>query len=303
MGCPDWPKCFGSWTPPTSVEQLPSNYKENFSAYREKKNQKFARYLRWAGMEATADKILADKSILAEADFNATKTWIEYVNRLVGVIIGLFIIVLFYRSIAFKRSQPVLFWFSLATLVAVVFQGWFGSIVVSTNLTRWTITVHLFLALLIVGFLIYLVHKSNEKGEETTKPTHRGLLMACMITLLIQVFFGTEVRGSIDSLAASLPRESWISQLGTDFIVHRSFSWIVLILNALFFFQIRKTIALKTLARALFLLILCSLATGVTMTYFDVPAVIQPVHLLIATLAFGIQLFLFFRMNKTTVNS
>jgi len=302
MGCPDWPRCFGSWTPPTSVEQLPSNYKENFSAYREKKNQKFARYLRMIGMHVTADQILADKSILEEADFNPTKTWIEYMNRLVGIVIGFLITLLFYKSISFRKSKPVLFWLSLATLLAVIFQGWFGSIVVSTNLTRWTITVHLFLALLIVLFLIYLLHKSKETTRPDSKSSTRWWLVACMTTLLVQVFFGTEVRGSIDGLAASMPRESWIGHLGTDFIIHRSFSWIVLILNTIFFFQIRKTIALKTLSLGLFLLILCSLATGVAMAYFNIPAAVQPTHLLIATLAFGLQLLLFFRMNNTVPN-
>jgi cytochrome c oxidase assembly protein subunit 15 len=124
-----------------------------------------------------------------------------------------------------------------------------------------------------------------------------------MVTLMVQVFFGTEVRGTIDSLATSMPRESWMGQLGSDFIVHRSFSWIVLLLNAIFFLQIRKTNVLKTLSLALFLLILCSLATGIAMAYFNIPAAIQPMHLLMATLAFGLQLLLFFRMNKSVVNN
>ncbi len=303
MGCPDWPRCFGSWTPPTSVEQLPSNYKDSFSAYRDKKNQKFARYLRLIGMSSTADQLLSDKSILEEADFNATKTWIEYINRLVGIIIGFLITLLFYKSILLKKSRPILFWLSLATLLAVIFQGWFGSIVVSTNLTRWTITVHLFLALLMVAFLIYLLYKSKETKSADSKASSRWWLVACMVALLVQVFFGTEVRGSIDSLASSLPRESWIGQLGIDFIIHRSFSWIVLLVNILFFFQIRKTIAFKALSLALFLLILCSLVSGIAMAYFNIPAAIQPIHLLIATLAFGLQLLLFFRMNKSVVNN
>ena len=92
MGCPDWPKCFGRWIPPTSVNQLPENYKEQYASHREKKNVKFAHYLEVLGFDDTARRILEDKSILVEADFNATKTWVEYVNRLVGVAIGIMIV-------------------------------------------------------------------------------------------------------------------------------------------------------------------------------------------------------------------
>lgn len=298
MGCPDWPKCFGSWTPPTSVDELPRDYKQNYSAYRDKKNRTFARYLRMLGMNETADKILSDKSILDETEFNVTKTWIEYINRLVGAVIGFFIMALFYKSIALRATRPILFWISLTTLIAVIFQGWFGSIVVSTNLTTWTITIHFFFALLIVGFLTYLQHESTDQQNIKTVGALRGLLMACISALLIQVFLGTEVREAIDVLASSLPRDGWIDGLGKGFVVHRSFSWAVLILNGFFYWQTRKTIGLKALSLALFVLILSSFATGVGLSWFNVPAAIQPVHLVLATMAFGIQLSLFFRMNK-----
>src|SRR5688572_21164387 len=91
MGCPDWPKCFGQWTPPTSVDELPSNYKEVYADYRYKKNQRFAKYLDALGFEQEAIIILKDKSIYAEQDFNPVKSWIEYFNRIVGVIIGFLI--------------------------------------------------------------------------------------------------------------------------------------------------------------------------------------------------------------------
>jgi len=129
MGCPDWPTCFGSWVPPTSVDQLPPDYKDVYSAYRHEKNVKFAKYLTFLGMDDTASHLLNDELIKEEADFNATKTWVEYVNRLVGVTIGLFIIALFWRSIRLRQSNPKIFLLSLLTLVAVIFQGWFGSIV------------------------------------------------------------------------------------------------------------------------------------------------------------------------------
>ena len=302
MGCPDWPKCFGQWVPPTSVEQLPENYKEVYSAYRDKKNQKFARYLSNIGLEETAIKIMEDKSILQEADFNPVKTLVEYINRLIGVIIGGFIILLFVKSWKFRKTSPSLFLYSTLTLIAVIIQGWFGSIVVSTNLTTWTITIHMLVALLIVALLVYLYHKSSqpaENGKMEVSTDIKILLLSSSIVLLIQIVLGTEVREAIDVIAASMAnRNLWIGRLGLEFLVHRSFSLVVLIINVLLVFKLMKTSYNKTLSRILLILILGAILTGAGMGYFRVLPVLQPIHLLLATITFGVQLFMVFDLNN-----
>jgi cytochrome c oxidase assembly protein subunit 15 len=299
MGCPDWPKCFGQWVPPTSIDQLPADYKESYSALREKKNQKFIKYLKVVGMTNTANQLSSDKSILIESDFNPTKTWIEYLNRLLGVVVGFLILLLVWRSIRFRANKPTIFWISLATLVAVLFQGWFGSIVVSTNLTTWTVTVHMLVALLIVGLLAYLVVASGRNREEIAVPKGiKPILLTCSALLLTQILFGTQVREGIDKLV-SFPRTTWISSLGFEFILHRSFSWLVIGFHFLLIWRLGKTTGLKALSSALMALILSSFLTGAAMAYFNVPAAIQPVHLLLATICFGIQLLLYFQLNSS----
>lgn len=299
MGCPDWPRCFGQWIPPTSVDQLPKQYKEEYASFREKKNQKFIRYLRALGFAQTADKIASDKTILVEADFNVVKTWIEYINRLIGVIIGMFILLLFWLSFQYIKKWPAIFWLSLTTLVAVIFQGWFGSLVVSSNLTTWTVTVHMFIALVIVGLLTYLLFLTYPHLESIQAPRSiKWIVIACLIVLLIQIFLGTQVREAIDRLAF-LPRDSWISALKLEFIIHRSFSWLVVGLHLLLIWCLQKSTAGKILSRALMALILISFLTGVGMAYFNIPAVLQPLHLLLATISFGLQLLLLFRLNST----
>ena len=298
MGCPDWPRCFGRWTPPTSAGQLPENYKEVNSSFREKKNQKFIHYLRAFGFQATAEKMQQDKSILEEEDFNVTKAWIEYVNRLVGVMIGLLIVALFWKSIRLRKQYPSIFFFSLIVLVTVILQGWFGSIVVSTNLTTWTVTVHMLLAMLMVGVLVYLLRLSESSQEYPTLPGMKGVVLTCIATLLIQIFLGTQVRESIDRIAAlRLVRETWISQLGLSFLIHRSFSMVVLLMHLILLVKLKKTRENNPLSLGLIVLLLGTFLTGVGMAYWSVPALLQPIHLVLAAGALGMQLLLFFRMQ------
>lgn len=297
MGCPDWPKCFGQWIPPTSVNDLPADYKQTYAAHRQKKNERFARYLTSFGMENTAISILNDPSILRENDFNPTKTWIEYVNRLVGVVIGFLIFSVFVASIRFWKTDRTLTIIALCAFVLVGFQGWIGSIVVSTNLMPWTITVHMFLALVIVALLIYLVHQSNY-GREINSSLGFWWLIASMAVLLVQILLGTQVREAIDRVAAVASRDAWISTLGGEFVIHRSFSWIVLILHVSLILKLRKTQGSKVFALTLILLILGTILTGMGMAYFGVPPFLQPVHLLLATATFGMQFLFLLKLNR-----
>jgi len=297
MGCPDWPRCFGNWVPPTSVNELPADYKDTYAAYRDKKNKRFAKYLETFGMEETARKLLNDPTVLKEADFNPTKTWIEYLNRVVGVVIGLLIFAVFVSSIRFWKTERKLTVVAFATFLLVGFQGWLGSFVVSTNLTPWTITVHMFLALLIVVLIIYLAHEASY-GNRFTSPAGFWWLLAATTATLIQILLGTQVREAIDQVATLVAREEWINNLGGTFILHRSFSWLVFILHVGLILKLRKTEGPKVFPRALILLILGTILTGTGMAYFAVPPFLQPAHLLFATMTFGMQFLLLMKLNR-----
>jgi heme a synthase len=302
MGCPDWPKCFGQWVPPTELSQLPEDYKDQYSSMRQEKNIRFAKYLSALGMKDLGDRILADVSILEEADFNPVKTWTEYINRLIGVLIGLLIIGVFLSSFPTLRYSRRYFLLSLVILVLVLFQGWIGSIVVSTNLLPWMVTLHMFLALLLVALLIYLAFEAG--GVRIPSPSIENLgrmklvLVACMSTMLVQIALGTQVREALNMVAASLQyqgRSGWIEMLGVNFLVHRSFSILILALHIALVYQLwkhRHVGPFVRWAQALMAIVVMTIVSGAVMAYFSIPAAAQPVHLVLATLSFGIQYLL-----------
>ena len=157
MGCPDWPRCFGQWIPPTDEAALPKDYKQVFFEKREKKIIKFCKFLLGIGMESTAKKIEKDTSLeKGEDDFNARKTWIEYINRLFGFLAGDAMLLSFVWILMRYRKRKIVV-ISTVNLVLMAIQAWFGSIVVASNLVPWTITVHMLLALVIIALQIYLI--------------------------------------------------------------------------------------------------------------------------------------------------
>lgn len=309
MGCPDWPKCFGNWVPPTSAEELPQDYKEVYSARRGEKNQRFAGLLEFFGAHDLAYQLRHDESILEEADFNPVKTWIEYFNRIVGVVIGFLIMITFAASFAFRGSKPGVFRASMAAFVLVVFQGWLGSVVVSTNLLPWMVTVHMLPALAIVALLIWAWYQVQEHEvplqDLRQKKKLAGLILLLLGFSLVQIILGTQVRELVDEAAVRhnfSEREQWIDELGILFYVHRSYSIVILLFHLLLFYLVRKFApqaqVLNRWSGVLMAVVLVEIGSGVIMAYFAIPAFLQPMHLFFGTVLFGVLFYLLLLVNS-----
>jgi len=298
MGCPDWPKCFGSYIPPMDVSEIPEDYKDYYAEYRHQKNVRFAKYLEFFGMPDKAEQIVNDASILVEGDFNVYKTWTEYVNRLVGATIGLLIFITLIGSVSYIKEDIKVFYISLLTFLMVGFQGWIGSIVVSTNLMPWIITIHMILALVIVLLLVYINFRIRRRSFGTASENNRKMLVSltvlCLLTMGIQIVLGTQVREAIDVVAADLSfalRETWISKTGFSFLMHRTFSLLILGLHVWLLYLVLKnrdqSLFIKNIGKYVVLLIIIEIISGMIMAYFGIPPFIQPVHLLLSTIIFG----------------
>jgi len=319
MGCPDWPRCFGQWIPPTNISELPANYKQVYTAQRVAKNQKLARTLAGLGFKQVAGEIFAHPTQYIETDFNATKTWIEYVNRLLGALIGIFVFVTAVVALPYWRRDSTVFWLAVGGWLLTGVQGWLGSLVVSTNLLPIMVTIHMGLALLIVAMLLYAADRAqaqaraNEGFVSTSYAANttasnsasgvRGLLWIVLLVTFVQIVLGTQVREQIDQVASTaqyLHRDTWVSQLDSVFKVHRSMSVLVALLNSYAVYLLWPTaeLSLRRLLSATLGLLSLEIVAGIVLAYFELPAIVQPVHLTLATLLFGAQFLTLVRWQQ-----
>jgi heme a synthase len=291
MGCPDWPKCFGQYIPPTDVSQLPVDYKTRFA--------------------------VQGKQI---AEFSAFKTWVEYINRLLGALLGVVIIVQLAASVSLWRRDRVVVLLCVALLIVTGFVGWLGSVVVATDLAPVKITTHMLASFCIVALAVTAWHRSRQLRYETetefSSSTANGfslrklqpIVWAALALTLLQVVLGTQVREQIDVIAQTLEgrwRDLWVSQLSRVFEVHRSFSIVVLLVNAYIIRELWKASSgasngaiLRGFGLALGSGIFAEILLGVIMAYLAMPRAAQPLHLLFASGIFGVQLALLLHLRS-----
>lgn len=256
MGCPDWPRCFGRWIPPTSADQLPADF----------------------------EKYLSKQDI--DHTFNPYHTWIEYINRLLGALLGVFIFIHFIWTWRKFRSNRAVLLMSFFLLLAVGFQGWLGKRVVDHNLAVVKITTHMLVALVIAAIPLMIIYRLKERSAINDRGL-RNLSLIALILILAQVVLGTQIREQIDEISKSLlytKRELWIGRLDQNFLLHRSFSWVVLLACCWVYWRSRPYPQLRNLAILIILLVLLTVLVGTVMMWWHIPAIAQPLHLLLASI-------------------
>lgn len=295
MGCPDWPKCFGGYIPPADVSALPENYEDVYAASRIKKNNRLASTLKALSLEGLARQVTENPLTLEKTEYNPQKAWIEYVNRLVGVLIGFMIIGNMVYSFTFRKEHVWIPILGVLAFVLVVFQGWVGSLVVSTNLLPGFITFHMILALALVGLL--LVQRFKMKMNPGS--IHgRWLVSLILVLFTLQIVLGTQVREQIDLLKiAGVVKSNMIGELGTIFYIHRSYSLLLIVLVGWLIYKNVQKNANSLELWALAGIVVVEVLLGIIMAYFAIPAFAQPAHLFFGTVAYGVLFYLFLQSN------
>lgn len=305
MGCPDWPKCFGYYIPPTDISEIQWTPEKEF-----KKGQivivNEALQVALKDFESSTSynqKNWEGYTKHEYATFNPWHTWIEYINRLVTVVLGIPMLIIFFLSFFLFKKDKVITIVTVLTLFVLAIQAVLGKIVVDTNLKPTMISVHMIIALVLMAMLIYLIHRTGNQSASITYD--KKLLVALTIAIgasLVQIILGIQVRqfvdGQIDVLGEGM-RNQWLQDPTLSFYVHRSFSVIVVLLNLFLAYRIYKFNLGYSKINWVLMLLLIEVASGMAMYYLDFPLASQPLHLVLASLLFGVQFYLIFEALKS----
>ncbi|TRW23051.1 heme A synthase [Flavobacterium zepuense] len=314
MGCPDWPRCFGYYIPPTDIKELmwaPNREFKSGQVIIKDEKLWVAKETFTTGAEYNASNWDAyTKHDYAE--FNPLHTWVEYVNRLIGALAGLAVLAMAIASFSLRKTKPGIIGLSWLAVILMGFQAWLGATVVYSVLNPVKITIHMVAALVIVALILYILDKAKDLTLQ--QPVFKYdrffkiLLWLSLILTLIQVVLGTEVRQFVDERIKMLGYENLALVMDEpiiNFYIHRSFSILVLAMNIwLFIMNKQKGLGFAKTSWVL-CLILLEVASGIAMYNFDFPFASQSIHVVTASILFGIQFYMILesrRVNVSTTN-
>ena len=306
MGCPDWPKCFGYLIPPTNISEI--EWSPNKS------------YKKGIILRNNGKLIVSKRNFISSnqinfsnwknytkhnySDFDATKTWIEFINRLLGAIAGLATLIMFVFSFSYWNNKNILILNSLLIIIGMGFQAWLGKLVVDSNLAPYKITVHMLMALVIISLIIYSIFKTQKNlNDEIIRDSFvKNLVSFTVLISLIQIVIGTQVREFIDlqyEIYGPNNKDKWLNAPNFYFYFHRTFSILILLLNFGLYYLIKLRNYSSIIIRKISFIIFLEIVVGIVMYYIDFPFLSQPIHLLLATILFSYQYYWMLHFKRT----
>ncbi|OIQ22828.1 heme A synthase [Lacinutrix sp. MedPE-SW] len=306
MGCPDWPKCFGYYIPPTQASDL--EFKPNHDY------KKGIVIIKDEGLLVAQSNFISSENIDLNnweaytkhdyAKYNPLHTWVEYINRLCGALSGIPILIFTVLSFWFWRKNKWLTIISILTVFGMAFQAWLGKTVVDSNLAPYKITIHMVMALVIVGFILYLIYASKTRFKKQIQNSKfKNILLFAIVLTLIQIVLGTQVRQHVDEQVKAIGyvKELWLQNPTLQFYVHRSFSFLVFFVNAWLYIKNKRLNLGYKKVNLIIICIVFEVVSGIAMYYFDFPFLSQPLHLVIATILFGIQFYVYLENSYKSI--
>ena len=303
MGCPDWPKCFGYYIPPTEASQLEfktkHSYKEGTIIIKDE-----ALFVASSDFTSTDSYNPSNWEAYTEHDYaiyNPTHTWVEYINRLIGALAGIPILIFTVISFWFWKQNKWITILSIFTVLGMGFQAWLGKTVVDSNLAPFKITIHMVMALFIVAAILFVIYaaKTTFKSQRFY-PKFRNVMIVAMTLSFIQIILGTQVRQYVDEQIKEIGylKELWLESPRLNFYIHRTFSIAVFLVNVWLFYLNRKLKLGYTKMNLVMLCVIAEISTGIAMYYFDFPFLSQPLHIVIASIMIGIQFYIYLESRQ-----
>ena len=292
MGCPDWPTCFGQYIPPTSEDQVMWHASHDY--------RKGQIIVHQEALWVAQTDFISGETFNAElwevytkhdyAVFNPVHTWVEFVNRLLTVLLGIPAIIAFVMTWRSYRQRPWAAWLMTSAMAILLFESWLGKLVVEGHLVPNQITYHMTGAFVLVGVLVWLRRKLSpiSMPEGDTGKRINQVLGVVTLLMMAQIIMGSQVREGVDELmkvfGADASRVGWIDMLSNLIYVHRSASLLV-IAGAWWMWRMGKSHRLVNHHGLWILgLLIGESVLGALMFYVEIPKFLQPAHLVMSAM-------------------
>jgi cytochrome c oxidase assembly protein subunit 15 len=292
MGCPDWPKCFGEYVPPTSVDALPPNYEHFFKEQRVEKTERFVALLKTLGLNKKAEQIAQSKELNDVHQFNVTKAYVEYINRLWGAVTGLIVFICFLLSFKYLNLNKWVFIFTLIGFIAVFFNALLGAVVVNSNLVGGIVTAHFIAAFASICFFILARHYAEPFALLKLTAENKKLALLLLGLISLQVLLGAELRELFDSLTSLLSLKENSSALYPNFQIHAMVGVITSVVAIYQFIKLPKQASASKYAKWIMLFSVAQLLFGPIALFPQTAAISKLFHISLGAAIFVLQFYI-----------